>query len=37
MAAIFKCISCNENVWISIKNSLEFVHKGPVNNIQALV
>ena len=29
MAAIFK----NENVWISIKVSLKFVPKGPINNI----
>ena len=27
---IFKCISWNENVWISIKNSLTFVSKGPI-------
>ena len=29
----FKCISLNENVWILIKNSLEFVPKSPLNNI----
>ena len=34
---IFKCIFLNENVWISIKISLNFVPKGPVNNILALV
>ena len=34
---IFKCIFLNENVWIPIKISLKFVHKGPINNIPALV
>ena len=34
---IFKCIFFNENVWISIKISLRFVPKGPINNIPALV
>ena len=34
---IFKRIFFNENVWISIKISLNFVPKGPVNNIPALV
>ena len=34
---IFKCIYLNENVWISIKISLNFVPKGPINNIPALV
>ena len=34
---IFKCIFGNENVWISIKISLKFVRKGPINNIPALV
>ena len=34
---IFKCILLNENVWITIKNSLKFVPKGPINNIPALV
>ena len=29
---IFKCIFLNENVWISIKISLKFVLKGPINN-----
>ena len=27
----------NENVWITIKNSLKIVPKGPINNIPALV
>ena len=35
--AIFKCIFLNENVWIVIKISLQFVPKGPINNIPALV
>ena len=34
---IFKRIFCNENVWISIKISLKFVTKGPINDIPALV
>ena len=34
---IFKRIFFNENVWISIKISLKFVPKGPINNIAALV
>ena len=34
---LFKSIFLNENVWISIKISLNFVSKGPINNIQALV
>ena len=33
----FKCIFLNENVRISIKISLMFVPKGPINNIPALV
>ena len=33
----FKCIFLNENVRISIKISLKFVAKGPINNIQALL
>ena len=33
----FKRIFFNENVWISIKISLKFVSKGPINNIPALV
>ena len=28
---IFKCIFLNENIWISIKISLKFVPKGPIN------
>ena len=35
--AIFKYILLNQNVWISIKISLKFVPKGPVNNIPALI
>ena len=34
---IFKHISLNENMWISIKISLKFVHKGPIDNNPALV
>ena len=34
---IFKCIFLNENEWISLKLSLKFVLKGPMNNIPALV
>ena len=34
---IFKCFFLNENVWIPIKISLNFVPKGPINNIPALV
>ena len=34
---ILRCIFLNENVWISINISLEFVLKGPINNIPALV
>ena len=33
----FKRIFLNENVEISIKISLKFVPKGPINNIPALV
>ena len=33
----FKCIFLNENVWISNKNSLKFIPKGPIDNIPALV
>ena len=33
----FKYIFFNENVWSSIKISLKFVRKGPINNIPALV
>ena len=35
--AIFKCIFLNENAWIPIKISLEFVPEDPINNIPALV
>ena len=34
---IFKRILLNKNVWISIKISLKFVRKGPINNIPELV
>ena len=34
---IFECIFLNENSWISIKISLKFVPKGPINNIPSLV
>ena len=34
---IFKCIFLNENVWISLKTSPNFVPKVPINNIPALV
>ena len=34
---IFKCIFLNENVLISIKISLKFVPKGPINNIPSLI
>ena len=34
---IFTCIFLNENEWHSIKISLEFVPKIPINNIPALV
>ena len=37
MAANFKRIFLNENVWISIKISLMYVPKGPMNNNPALV
>ena len=35
--AIFKWIFLNENVWISITVSLEFIPKGPINNVPSLV
>ena len=35
--AIFKCVFLNENLWISIKITLKFVHKSPINNIPALI
>ena len=34
---IFKRIFMNENIWIPIKISLKFVHKGSIDNIPALV
>ena len=34
---IFKCIFLNENVLNSIRISLKFIPKGPINNIPALV
>ena len=34
---ILKWIFLNENLWISIKISLKFVPRGPVNNIPTLV
>ena len=34
---ILKCIFLNENIWISIDISLNFVSKGEINNIPALV
>ena len=34
---IFKWIFVNENAQISIKISLKFVPRGPINNIPALV
>ena len=34
---IFKCIFLNENVWISIKISLKFVPKGPINSIPSFI
>ena len=33
---IFKCILLNENVWISIKISLEFVLKGSVKKYSSI-
>ena len=35
--AAFKCIFLNENIRISIKISLKFVPRGPINNIPTLV
>ena len=34
---IFKCSFLNENNWNSIKISLKFVLKGPIDNIPALI
>ena len=33
----FKCKFANENILISMKISLKFVHKGPIKNMPALV
>ena len=33
---ILKCIFLDENEWIAIKISLNFVPGGPINNIPAL-
>ena len=33
---IFKCVSLNENMQISIKIPLKFVPTGPINNIPVL-
>ena len=34
---VFKCIFFDKNVWISIRISLKFVPKGPINSIPVLV
>ena len=34
---VFKCILLNENVWILLQISLNFVPKGPVNNIPSSI
>ena len=34
---VFEYIFLNENIWISIKISPTFVHKGLINNIPALI
>ena len=34
---IFKCIFVKENVWFSIKISLKFVPKGPIDDIPVFV
>ena len=34
---ICKLIFFNENMWLSVKISLRFVPRGPINNIPALV
>ena len=33
---IFNCIFLNENVWTSLKISLKFVPKGPIDNMLTL-
>ena len=37
IAAIFKCIFVNENVWISLQIWLKVFPKVPINNIPAMV
>ena len=34
---ILKYIFLNENVWIPIEILLKFIHRGPIDNIPALV
>ena len=34
---VLKCIFLNENLWISLRISLKFIPKVPINNIPALV
>ena len=34
---IFKCVFVIENILISIKISLKFIPKGPINNIPPMV
>ena len=34
---IFTCIFVNEKFWISVKISMKFVPKGPIDNKPALV
>ena len=33
----FECFFLNENIWFSLKISLKFVHKGPINNYPSFV
>ena len=33
----FKCIFLNENAWISINSSLNFVPMGQINNISGMI
>ena len=33
---VFKCILLKDNVWISVRISLKFVPKVPINNIDAI-
>ena len=37
MADIFKCIFLNENVWISLTISMNFVPKVPINSVPVSV